>query len=108
VLKKLPPGVLADETAPVTKEQWEYLLTRRCLMIENVKCPECNGPMISRKNNSNGQRFWGCKDYPQCKGTRNTDGEAPRKWTPDTNEDSSEDGMPSDRQRRNDHTRWRG
>jgi ssDNA-binding Zn-finger/Zn-ribbon topoisomerase 1 len=61
---------------------------------ENVTCPKCGGPMVSRANRKTGQRFWGCRDYPTCKGTRNTDGEAkpdsstqtvyeldPKKWT---------------------------
>jgi ssDNA-binding Zn-finger/Zn-ribbon topoisomerase 1 len=39
---------------------------------ENVKCPECGGPMVSRT----GQYgvFWGCKAYPNCKGTRDSMG----------------------------------
>jgi len=32
--------------------------------------------MISRANTTTGQRFWGCSNYPTCKGTRNTDGES--------------------------------
>jgi ssDNA-binding Zn-finger/Zn-ribbon topoisomerase 1 len=40
------------------------------------ECPECGEPMISRANKTTGQRFWGCKNYPTCKGTRNTDGES--------------------------------
>lgn len=38
---------------------------------ENVKCPNCDGPMIPR--NSQYGKFWGCKDYPRCKGTRDSD-----------------------------------
>lgn len=41
---------------------------------ENVTCPECGGPMTSRVNKSSGQRFWGCNDFPRCRGTRDTDG----------------------------------
>ena len=39
---------------------------------ENVKCPECDGEMVSRK----GQYgiFWGCKAFPKCKGTRDNMG----------------------------------
>ena len=37
---------------------------------EEVLCPDCNGPMISRKS-AHGV-FWGCKAYPQCKGTRDS------------------------------------
>lgn len=39
---------------------------------ENVKCPECQGPMVPR----NGQfgKFWGCRRYPSCTGTRDSEG----------------------------------
>lgn len=30
--------------------------------------------MVSRLNKEKQQRFWGCSTYPQCKGTRDTDG----------------------------------
>lgn len=43
---------------------------------ENVKCPECNGPMVSRLNKKNNSRFWGCADFPNCRGTRNVDGDS--------------------------------
>lgn len=36
-------------------------------------CPACNGPMVLRtakKGPSTGAQFWGCSNYPQCKGTR--------------------------------------
>ena len=39
---------------------------------ESVKCPECNGKMISRTGKFG--VFWGCKDYPDCKGTRDSQG----------------------------------
>lgn len=35
---------------------------------EEVLCPECNGKMISRTDKFG--VFWGCKNYPECKGTR--------------------------------------
>lgn len=40
--------------------------------LENVKCPVCEGPMISRKGQYG--TFWGCKNYPECKGTRDSMG----------------------------------
>ena len=43
--------------------------------MEETLCPECGEPMVSRANKTPGQRFWGCSNYPACKGTRNTDGE---------------------------------
>ena len=76
------------------------------MTIENVKCPQCDGPMTSRKNSSTGQRFWGCNAYPKCKGTRNTDGEAPRR-SRDDDEPPPFDRSPSDRLRDNDRARWR-
>ncbi len=39
---------------------------------EEVKCPECNGDMISRTGKFG--VFWGCKNYPRCKGTRDSEG----------------------------------
>lgn len=77
-------------------------------MIEDVKCPECDGPMTSRVNRSTGQRFWGCAAYPKCRGTRNTDGEAPRRHSdPGTVVGEYEEIAPSERARRNDSQRWR-
>ncbi len=37
-------------------------------------CPECNKPMASR-NGKYGQ-FWGCSQYPSCRGIRNIKGTA--------------------------------
>ncbi len=74
-------------------------------MIENVKCPECDGPMTSRANRQTGQRFWGCNAYPQCKGTLNTDGERSTRENSQRSEDDSY--APSERMRRNDRGRWR-
>lgn len=41
---------------------------------ENVACPTCGGPMVSRINRQKNSRFWGCKDFPRCRGTRDVDG----------------------------------
>lgn len=75
-------------------------------MIENVKCPDCCGPMTSRKNNSTGQRFWGCNRYPTCKGTRNTDGDVPSGRHGQSGLGDLTDELPSDRLRKNDRGRW--
>jgi len=42
--------------------------------LENLKCPKCAGPMVPRSNRSDGTKFWGCKAYPNCKGTRDSMG----------------------------------
>ena len=41
-------------------------------MIEDTLCPECQKKMISRTGQYG--RFWGCSDYPTCKGTRDSNG----------------------------------
>jgi hypothetical protein len=33
-------------------------------------CPRCDGVMVIRENKSNGNKFYGCSNYPECKGTR--------------------------------------
>ena len=76
------------------------------MAIENVKCPECRGPMTSRQNRDTGQFFWGCNAYPKCRGTRNTDGEPPRSRRPLLDDEQDTRGLPSERQRLNDRRRW--
>src|SRR5690606_9997292 len=39
---------------------------------QDVTCPDCGGPMKARTSSYG--KFWGCADYPQCKGTRDADG----------------------------------
>lgn len=37
------------------------------------KCPICGKPMLKRmqkRGQKQGQEFWGCSDYPNCRGTR--------------------------------------
>lgn len=70
----------------------------------DTDCPECGGPMVSRKRKSDGQVFWGCRKFPDCKGTRNTDGEARRVLDATSTEETQ---SPSDRARTNDRERWR-
>lgn len=38
------------------------------------RCPDCEGPMATRENRAQGNTFLGCMDYPDCKGTRPTEG----------------------------------
>lgn len=76
-------------------------------MIENLKCPNCYGPMTSRANGSSGQRFWGCNRYPMCRGTRNTDGEAPGTRPASSPPAGAQPELPSDLAKQNDRARWR-
>ncbi|WP_404540241.1 topoisomerase DNA-binding C4 zinc finger domain-containing protein [Lactobacillus sp. 23-2] len=34
-------------------------------------CPNCGKPMILRSRRSDGTKFWGCSDFPKCRGTLN-------------------------------------
>jgi len=45
-------------------------------------CPKCGGKMHERTNKADGNKFWGCCSYPDCRGTVNIEdaagaGEAP-------------------------------
>lgn len=75
---------------------------------QNVECPECGGPMVSRQNKRDGSRFWGCKKYPACRGTRNVDGEAKPRCAIQYTDDDGETHtvLPSQRQREQDKSRW--
>ncbi|MGH8146940.1 MAG: topoisomerase DNA-binding C4 zinc finger domain-containing protein [Rhodanobacteraceae bacterium] len=33
-------------------------------------CPKCGAGMLKRENRSTKQAFWGCTNYPKCRGTR--------------------------------------
>lgn len=39
---------------------------------DEIKCPVCSGDMISRTGKFG--VFWGCKAFPECKGTRDSEG----------------------------------
>jgi len=38
-------------------------------------CPNCQRPMVKRTGHKGD--FWGCRGYPNCRGTRNIDGDEP-------------------------------
>lgn len=44
----------------------------------NHKCPKCNAPMLERYNKSSGEMFYGCSKFPECRGTRQSDGSTGR------------------------------
>jgi ssDNA-binding Zn-finger/Zn-ribbon topoisomerase 1 len=71
---------------------------------ENVRCPECDGPMVSRTS-AHGV-FWGCKDYPRCKGTRNSMGEARKPFARPSDASEPDSVLPSERWGNRDRRRW--
>lgn len=40
------------------------------------RCPRCNSPMVERSNRFSGNQFFGCSQFPSCRGTRRSDGSA--------------------------------
>ena len=48
--------------------------TDRLAMVADVPhCPNCNKVMVSRvakRGSVAGRNFWGCPEYPRCRGTR--------------------------------------
>lgn len=55
-------------------QTWKKNLLSRIadLLREEPKvCPVCFGPMVLRKGNFG--KFFGCVEYPKCKGTRNVE-----------------------------------
>lgn len=42
------------------------------MSLEETLCPECNSKMISRSGKYG--VFWGCSKFPECKGTRDSQG----------------------------------
>lgn len=38
-----------------------------------LKCPKCGGEMVKRTAKTIGKHFYGCKNYPRCRFTREYD-----------------------------------
>lgn len=60
VLKRLEQEKKASQQRKVASNQ---------LQLTAPKCPKCGGAMTPRKGPRG--RFWGCKNYPECKSTSN-------------------------------------
>ena len=49
---------------------------RQSVANNSPQCPDCGKPMMRRmqkKGYLQGREFWGCSDYPNCRGIRNID-----------------------------------
>ena len=71
------------------------------MTIENVKCPECDGEMVSRSGKFG--VFWGCKKFPECKGTRDNMGRSKEdrykeKFAKDVERDVENEEWPSNKE----------
>jgi DNA topoisomerase-1 len=57
-----------DYTQPMPKTVGENQAKKELQIVEGIQCPICGKEMVLR-DSKNG-RFYGCIDYPKCKGTR--------------------------------------
>ena len=53
---------------PPDNSQWDGGWTPRMAVIPT--CPVCYLPMLMRRNRTNHGLFWGCAEFPECRGTR--------------------------------------
>jgi len=58
---------------------------------ENVKCPDCGGPMVSRKSQYG--TFWGCKGFPRCTGTRDSMGRSKQDRELEKQKEENDEGI---------------
>ncbi|MDE7385993.1 MAG: four helix bundle suffix domain-containing protein [Muribaculaceae bacterium] len=71
----LQKGGIKEQMAKARMEVRETQRTQSSHRIA-PDCPICGKPMIMRmprQGNQPGREFWGCSDYPRCKGTRQID-----------------------------------
>lgn len=73
----------AKATIPILNKRREELesfiaaasgITEASNRTDTFPCPECGSDMMLRTNRQNGDKFWGCKKYPECRGTRDSSG----------------------------------
>lgn len=60
-LQNLDRNAQARNSAPTT---------RLVAHPNTVSCPRCGNEMVKRTNRKSGDVFWGCSDFPKCRGTR--------------------------------------
>jgi DNA-binding helix-hairpin-helix protein with protein kinase domain len=66
--RKVVPPAAAARTAPTIAVRFNTGIAGA-----TPSCPRCKLPMIkrtARRGRRRGSRFWGCSQYPRCKGTR--------------------------------------
>ena len=55
------------------KPSWRPAYSKPDIPEAPPKCPQCGGEMVKRARND-GHEFWGCANFPRCRGTRDLDG----------------------------------
>jgi ssDNA-binding Zn-finger/Zn-ribbon topoisomerase 1 len=74
-------------------------------------CPTCGSGMILRTAHRTGNEFYGCRNFPKCRGIRNLDGSTGIGQRSGTSEDDARQRdmdyeSSSERMSRNDRRRW--
>ena len=60
-------------------------------------CPKCDGPMVrrtTRRGPNAGNEFWGCSEFPRCRGIRREGAPAETETAESTGESASADAVP--------------
>jgi len=42
---------------------------KQAVATDSMSCPRCGGEMVKRANRKTGDAFWGCSEFPKCRGT---------------------------------------
>ncbi len=71
---RVPKGRSEYGTQEITAEEYAALLVEHGLWGAPKKdaapvCPKCGRGMVRRTNRRTREQFWGCRNYPQCRGT---------------------------------------
>lgn len=64
---------ISQHLASLTEDQADVYYGNSREDSEAPSCPQCDANMIlrtARRGPNAGNQFWGCSDYPRCKGTR--------------------------------------
>jgi len=56
----------------------EARVQRDGVAAEAPSCPQCGAPMRWRKTRQDNRAFWGCTEYPTCRGVLPADTNEPR------------------------------
>jgi hypothetical protein len=64
------PSCDKDTRAYLERERAELAQRSAVEAKRPPSCPRCAGAMTLQTNSRDGRTFWGCVDYPTCKGSR--------------------------------------
>jgi len=72
LVQAVQSSVAAPSQAPPLSRNSAAALSEPSPAIDDqtVSCPRCGSAMAKRANRTTGLSFWGCAQYPKCKGTR--------------------------------------